>query len=410
LNFERFIAQRIIGSKTYKNSVSGPIIKIGIVAIAIGMIVMLIAVATGLGLQKKIREKVVAFNGHIIINNFDSNASDDAQVPISLNQEFYPEFHQVEGIKHIQGVATKFGVVRTTTDFEGVVVKGVGSDYDWKYFKEFLIAGRLPDFNGKRNEEVLISSYLANRMGFELGDRFQMLFGDDLKKPPRIISFNIVGVYNSGFQELDEKFCLADLRHIQRLNKWSAQEVGSFEVFIDDENELLLKGQEVYSNIPSTLNATTIAEKYFTIFEWIKIFDNNIYAIIAIMILVAGINMITALLVLILERTQMIGILKAIGHSNWGIRKIFLYNAAYLIGLGLFWGNLLGLTLLFVQKYFKPIHLNPENYYVNEAPVYISLDYIVYLNIGTFCLCLIMLLVPSVIVSKISPVKAIRFD
>ncbi|HBH23168.1 MAG TPA: transmembrane permease [Cytophagales bacterium] len=410
MNFERFIAQRIIGSKTYKNSVSGPIIKIGIVAIAIGMIVMLIAVATGLGLQKKIREKVVAFNGHIIINNFDSNASDDAQVPISLNQEFYPEFHQVEGIKHIQGVATKFGVVRTTTDFEGVVVKGVGSDYDWKYFKEFLIAGRLPDFNGKRNEEVLISSYLANRMGFELGDRFQMLFGDDLKKPPRIISFNIVGVYNSGFQELDEKFCLADLRHIQRLNKWSAQEVGSFEVFIDDENELLLKGQEVYSNIPSTLNATTIAEKYFTIFEWIKIFDNNIYAIIAIMILVAGINMITALLVLILERTQMIGILKAIGHSNWGIRKIFLYNAAYLIGLGLFWGNLLGLTLLFVQKYFKPIHLNPENYYVNEAPVYISLDYIVYLNIGTFCLCLIMLLVPSVIVSKISPVKAIRFD
>lgn len=410
MNFERFIAKRIIGSKTYKNSVSGPIIKIGIVAIALGMIVMLIAIGTGLGLQKKIREKVVAFNGHVIITNYDSNASDESQVPISLNQDFYPNFTEVDNIRHIQGVATKFGIIRTEENFEAVVIKGVGKDYDWRYFKDFLREGRLPDYSGKRNEEILISTYTASRMSFELGDKFQMLFGEDLERPPRIINFEIVGIYDSGFQDLDEKFSIADLRHIQRLNKWTEEEVGSFEVFIENYSELDAKGQEIYSSIPSDLNATTISEKYFTIFEWIKIFDNNIYAIIAVMIIVAGINMITALLVLILERTQMIGVLKALGHSNWGIRKVFIYNAAYLVSLGLLWGNLIGLAILLAQKYLKLFPLNPDNYYVTEAPVYININYILLLNVGTFVSCILMLIIPSVIISKISPVKAIKFD
>jgi len=410
LNFELFIAKRIIGNKTYKSSVSAPIIKIGIAAIAIGIIVMLIAIATGFGLQQKIRDKVVAFNGHIEITNYDTNVSDESLAPISINQEFYPNFTNIEGIKHVQGVATKFAVIRTETDFEGVVVKGVGADYNWDYFKEFLIEGRLPDYTQKRNEEILISKYLANRLGFKVGDKFQTLFGEQLDKLPRIINFEIAGIYNSGFQEFDEKFCIADLRHIQRLNKWEADQVGNFEVFIEDFSELEEKTKQVYQDIPSLLNATPITKKYYTIFEWIKIFDNNTYGIIAIMIIVAGINMITALLVLILERTSMIGILKALGSSNWTIRKVFLYNASYLIGLGLLWGNVIGLGLLFAQKYFKLFPLNPDTYYVSEAPVYISWDYILMLNAGTFVACLLMLLIPSVIISKISPVKAIRFD
>jgi lipoprotein-releasing system permease protein len=247
-------------------------------------------------------------------------------------------------------------------------------------------------------------------LNFKVGDKFQTLFGENLDELPRIINFEVVGIYNSGFQELDEKFCIADLRHIQRLNKWEADQVGNFEVFINDFSELDDKYKEVYQDIPSLLNATPISQKYYTIFEWIKIFDNNTYGIIAIMILVAGINMITALLVLILERTSMIGILKALGTSNWSIRKVFLYNASYLIGLGLLWGNIIGLALLFVQKYFKLFPLNPDTYYVSEAPVYISWDYIVLLNVGTFLICLLMLLIPSIIISKISPVKAIRFD
>jgi lipoprotein-releasing system permease protein len=405
-----FLAKRIINSKAYKSSVSAPIIKIGIAAIAIGIIVMLIAIATGLGLQQKIRDKVVAFNGHIEITNYDTNASDESQVPISTDQDFYPIFNAVEGISHIQGVATKFAVIRTETDFEGVIVKGVGKDYQWTYFEDFLVEGRLPDFTKDRNEEILISSYLANRLGFNVGDKFQTLFGDNLSKLPKIINYEVVGIYNSGFQELDEKFCIADIRHIQRLNKWEHNQVGSFEVFINDFKDIEARSEAVYNEIPSLLNATPVTQKYYTIFEWIKVFDNNTYGIIVIMIIVAGINMITALLVLILERTAMIGILKALGSSNWTIRKIFLINASYLIGLGLFWGNLIGLGILLVQKYFKLFPLNPETYYITEAPVYLSLDYIVLLNLGTFICCLLMLLIPSIIITKISPVKAIRFD
>jgi lipoprotein-releasing system permease protein len=411
LNYEYFIAKRIIGSKAYKSSVSAPIIKIGISAIAIGIVVMMIAIATGIGLQQKIRDKVVAFNGHVIINNFDSNNSQESIFPISKNQDFYPEFNAVEGIKHIQAVATKFGVIRTETDFEGVVLKGVGADYSWDYFRDFLLEGRLPDFTKKRNEEVLMSEYIANRLKFKVGDKFQMIFAkDDPEKLPNIITYRIVGIYNSGFQDFDATYVIGDIRHLQRINRWEEDQIGSFEVFLDDYNQIEQKGVEIYQNTPSTYNTQTISDKYYSIFEWIKIFDKNIYAIIAVMILVAGINMITALLVLILERTQMIGVLKALGSNNWSIRKLFLYNASYLILLGLFWGNLIGLSLLFAQKYFKLFPLDPSVYYVSEAPIYINISYIIALNICTLVLCLIMLLVPSYMITKISPVKAIRFE
>ncbi|MGK0252586.1 MAG: lipoprotein-releasing system permease protein [Mariniflexile sp.] len=411
MNYEYFIAKRIIGSKAYKSSISAPIIKIGIAAIAIGIVVMMVAIATGIGLQQKIRDKVVAFNGHVTISNYDSNTSQESVFPISMNQEFYPKFKSVEGIKHVQAVASKFGVIRTESDFEGAYLKGVGADYDWEYFKEFLVEGNLPDYTKNRNEDVLISEYLANRLGFKVGATFQMVFPkDDAEKLPNIITYNIVGVYNSGFQDLDAQYLIGDIRHIQRINNWKNDQIGNFEVFITNYDELPQKGIEIYKNTPSTLNTQTITDKYASVFEWIHIFDKNIYGIIGIMILVAGINMITALLVLILERTQMIGILKALGSNNWSIRKLFLYNASYLIILGLFWGNIIGLGLLFAQKYFKLFPLDPSVYYVTEAPVYISVTYIVALNLGTLILCLLMLLLPSYIVTKISPVKAIRFE
>ncbi|GGG54541.1 permease [Bizionia arctica] len=411
LKFEYFIAKRIIDSKAYKSSVSAPIIKIGIAAIAIGIIVMMIAIATGIGLQQKIREKVVAFNGEIVISNFDSNNSQESGNPVSLDQDFYPEFKSVEGVSHIQAVATKFGIIRTETDFEAIILKGVGADFDWTYFQDFLVEGKLPDYSNERNEDVLISQYLANRLHFKLGDTFNTLFRkDDPNKPPSMITYNIVGIYNSGFKDFDETYVLGDLRHLQRLNKWEDNQAGHFEVFVTDYNKLNDIYNQVYHNTPPLLNVTTVEQKFASIFEWIKIFVKNIYGIIGIMILVAGINMITALLVLVLERTQMIGILKALGSNNWAIRKIFLYNASYLITLGLIWGNVIGLGLLFAQKYFKLFPLNPDVYYVAEAPVYISLSYILALNIGTFVLCLVMLLLPSYIITKISPVKAIRFE
>lgn len=411
MNFEFFIAKRLISTKKYKSSISAPIIKIAIAAIAIGVIMMLVSFATGMGLQKKIREKIAAFNGHILIESYDNNSSQISLMPISLNQDFYPEFKNVSGISYVQAVATKAGIIRTETDFEGVIVKGVGSDYKWENFEDFLTDGELPDFKGNLNEDILISRYQAKRLGLKIGDKVITYFPrEGFDKSPLLRAFVVKGIYNSGFQEFDELYMLADIRHIQRLNGWEKDQVGGFEVFIDDFKQLDQKGAEVYDNTSSFLDTRTIKQKYYSIFEWLSLFDFNIALIIGIMILVAGINMITALLVLILERTQMIGILKALGGGDWGIRKIFLYNAAYLIVLGLFWGNLIGLGLLFIQKYFKLFPLNPQTYYVTEVPVYIGWEYILAVNIGTLTLCVLMLLIPSIIISKISPVKAMKFD
>ena len=411
MNYEYFLAKRIIGNKSYKSSVSAPIIKIGIAAIAISTIVMLIAIATGIGLEHKIRDKAVAFNGHITISNFDSNASEGSQVPVSKNQDFYPKFNSVEGVSHVQAVANKFGIIRTNTDFEGLFLKGVGTDYDWRYFKEFLIEGRLPKYTQKYSNEVLISKYLADRLGFVVGDNFQMYFmKSDPSKPPSIMKYAVVGIFNSGFEELDKTYVIGDINHVQRLNRWTKDQIGNFEVFITNYNDLERIGKEVYAQTPSTLDAMTVKQKYATIFEWIPIFTTNIYGIIGIMILVGAINMITALLVLILERTQMIGILKALGRSNWSIRKLFLYNASYLIACGLFWGNLIGIGVLLLQKQFEFLKLDPSVYYVTVAPVYLDWTYVVLLNLMTFVLCLLMLLIPSFLISKIVPVKAIQFE
>ena len=410
MNFEYFVVRRLISTKKYKSSISAPIIKIAITAIAIGVIMMLVSFATGLGLQEKIRDKIAAFNGHINISSYDNNSSKVSLIPVSKNQDFYPEFQSVDGIEHVQAVATIFGVIRTEDDFEGIVVKGVGDDYNWEYFKEFLVEGKLPDFSSRLNDEILISQYLADRLGLKLGDKVPTYFLRDENDSPLARGFEITGIYESGFQEFDELYLIADIRHIQRINKWENDQVGNFEVFVEDFNKLDQKGNEVYENTGSFLDTQTISQKYYSIFEWLSLFDFNIALIIGIMILVAGINMITALLVLILERTQMIGILKGLGAADWSIRKIFLYNAGYLIILGLFWGNLIGIGILALQKYLKLVPLDPRTYYVTEVPIYLNWDYILAVNLGTLLLCMLMLLVPSIIISKISPVKAIKFE
>lgn len=384
-------------------------VRIAIIAIALGMVMMLVSIATGIGLQRKIREKIALFNGHIEISNFDNNLSQVSVKPITKYQEFYPNFATVPQVNHIQGVATKAGIIRTETDFEGVLVKGVGEDYKWKNFEEYIEQGRLPSYTEDLNSEIIISSYLANRLNFALNDKVVTYF---LKKENKynIRSFVVVGIYNSGYEDFDKTYLFTDIRHIQRLNKWKADEVGSFEVFIDDFKNINTLNAEVYENIPSSLDSTSIADKYSNIFQWLDLFDLNIAGIIGIMILIAGINMITAILVLILERTQLIGMLKAMGATNKSIRKIFMYNATYIILKGLLWGNIVGLSLLGLQYFFKVVKLNPTNYYVNSAPVYITLEHVLLLNLGTLLLCVIMLWLPSYIITKIAPVKAIKFQ
>ena len=417
MNLEYFIAKRLTNAKDHKSSISAPIIKIAITAIAIGMIMMIISIATGTGLQQKMRQKVTAFNGHIVISNFDDNQSQVSLSPISTNQDFYPKFTSVEGIQHIQAVASKAGIIRTEKAFEGIVFKGVGKEYRWENLTEYLVQGRIPNLKSELNSEILISEYLANRLQLKLGDKCNTFFMKDSgNHMPNLRVFTIVGIYNSGFQEFDATYILGDIRHIQRINKWKPTEVGAFEVFIDDFNKIEEKGAEVYNNTQNkedtskTLDTQTIAQKYYYIFEWLKLFDFNIIVILVIMIVVSTINMVVALLVLVLERTQMIGILKSLGANNWTVRKIFLYNAAHLIIKGLLWGNIIGVGLLLVQKYTGIIKLNPENYYVNQAPVNINLWSILLLNLGTITICLLVLLIPSYIITKISPVKAIKFS
>ena len=411
MNLEYFIAKRLITSKDYKSSISAPIIKIAISAIAIGMVMMIVSVATGIGLQQKIREKVSAFNGHIVISNYDNNQSEVTLVPISTKQSFYPNFTSVPGISHIQAIATKAGIIRTETAFEGIVLKGVGKDYKWNNIKEYLVYGKLPDFSKEVNQDVVISQFLANRLNLKVGDSFDTFFiKEEQNKLPLSRRFRITGIFNSGFQEFDATYIIGDIRHLQRINKWSNDEVGAFEVFVNDFDNIKETGEQVYEQTSSTLDTKTIIEKYSYIFEWLQLFDFNILVILVVMILVATINMVVALLVLILERTQMIGILKALGADNWSVRKIFLYNAFYLIVRGLFWGNLIGISLLLIQQHFGIIKLNPENYYVNQAPVYLNFGYILVLNLLTITICFLVLLIPSYIITKISPVKAIRYD
>lgn len=416
MNLEYFIANRLTKAKDHKSSISSPIIKIAIAAIAIGLTMMIVSMATGIGLQQKIRQKVSAFNGHIIISNFEDNQSQASVQPVSTKQDFYPKFTSVNGIKHIQAVASKAGIIRTEKSFEGIVFKGVGKDYDWNNLQEYIKVGKIPNLKSELNNEIVISEYLANRLELKVGDKCNTFFmKEGENKLPNLRVFKIVGIYNSGFQEFDATFLIGDIRHIQRINKWQEDQVGSFEVFIDDFNLIEEKGAEVYNNTQNkldpakTLNTQTIAEKYFYIFEWLKLFDTNIVVILIIMIIVATINMVVALLVLILERTQMIGILKALGANNWSVRKIFLYNAFHLISKGLLWGNIIGIGMLLIQKYYGIIKLNPENYYVTVAPVDINPVYILMLNLGTIFICLLVLLIPSYIITKISPVKAIKF-
>lgn len=410
MNYELFIAKRMISVKRGKGTISSPIIKIAIMAVALGTVVMLVTIATSLGLQKKIREKISGFNGHIQIVKYDSNHSNITLQPLSKKQTFYPKFKNISNIKKVQVFATKVGIIRTETDFEGIILKGIDKEYDTSFFDEYLVEGRFPKISGKKSNEVLISKEIANRMHFKIGSEFNTLFiKDNPAKPPWLRVFKVVGIYNTGFKDFDENIMIGDIQHIQKMNRWKKDEVGGFEVILSNFDEINKKNHQIYQQIGSELNSISIVEKYPAIFEWIGLFDNNTYVIIAIMILVAGINVITALLVLILERTQMIGILKSLGNTTKSVQKIFLYNAGYLIVKGLFWGNLIGLLLLGIQKYFGVITLNPETYYVAKAPVYIGLHHILLLNAGTLLLCMLMLLIPSLIIAKITPIKTIKF-
>ena len=414
MNLPYFIAQRLIKGRREETSFSRPINVIAIIGIAMGLAVMILAVSTLTGFKKTIREKVVGFGSNIQIMHFDSNLSFET-VPISDSQEFIPKIKKIPGISHIQVFATKAGIIKTDEDIQGVVLKGIGSDYDWSYFQSNLVDGSLFAVTDTgRSDKVIISKKISDMLKLRTGDTFVMHFIQD---PPRMRKFTISGIYETSLEEFDKMYVFCDIGHIKRLNGWDDNMVSGFEIFIDDFDRLDALTLEVRDAIGYRLaedeakfKVTNIRTKYPQIFDWLNFQDINVIIIILLMLIVAGFNMISGLLILILEKTNMIGVLKALGSEDRTIRRVFIYQAAFLIGKGLMWGNIIGIGLAFFQLKTGMISLDPASYYIKTVPVNLELAHILLLNAGTMAVIIIMLLVPSQLISRITPVKAIRYD
>ncbi len=407
MNVEYFIAKRLVSAKEGNNRLSRPIIRIAILAIALSVAVMLISIGVVKGFKKDIADKVIGFGSHIQITAFSDNNSYETKA-ISKNQDFYPSIENEKGINHIQYFATKAGIIKTKDEIHGVILKGVGSDFNRDFFKDNLVEGEVPIYNDTlASSRVTISKKIADLLDLEIDEKLIMYFAQD---PPRVRKFVVAGIYTTELEEFDNLYVFGDIRHIQNLNNWGIDSVGGFEITIHNFDNLDALTQMVYEKIDYDLNAQTIKEINPQIFDWLKLQDINVNVIIILMLIVAGINIITALLILILERTKLIGILKAIGQNNWSVRKVFLYNASYLIGKGLFWGNLLGIGLSLLQKYFHLISLNPATYYMNTVPIHLTFSDILLLNFGAMLSCILMLIIPTYLITKITPIKAIRFE
>ena len=396
--------------KHYKSSVSARIIKIATLAVAMGMAMILIAVATGKGLQKEIKNKTAVFNGHLIVSPFENSESQVSIIPFLDSPELRANIESEAEVIHLQRVAIKAGLLKTDSSFEGVVFKGVDADYEWENLNTFLVEGRFPDLGEKVSNEVVVSKVIAQRLSLEIGDDVSAYFQNSLnQKLPNIRKFKIVGFFLSGFPDFDQTFVLGDIKHVQRINKWKENQIGAYEVFLKDLDEVSSVGSTIYKKLPSDLDVVELTKQYATIFQWISLFDFNILIIITVMIIVGVINMSTALLVLILERSQMIGLLKTLGARNKLIQKIFLFNGIVIMSRGLLWGNFIGLLFYFSQRYGKWIRLDPETYYVNVAPVSLGvLDFLV-LNLGVLGISAVLLWIPSLIISGISPARVLRF-
>ncbi|MBT5750627.1 MAG: ABC transporter permease [Flavobacteriales bacterium] len=406
MNIEYFIAKRLFTAKEENNSDTKPILRIAILAIALSVAVMLLSVMVVTGFKNDISDKIIGFGSHITISSFSDNQSYETE-PITISDNLYTSILGNPEVKQISTFATKAGIIKTNDEILGVVLKGVSSDYDWTFFNDNLVGGECLHVNDSiKTNQVLISESSAKSLRLGVGDNFIMYFVQD---PPRARKFEISGVYNTALADFDKLFVMGDIQHIQSLNAWENKQVGGIEIVLNNFNNLELFTDSIYEKIPYNLNAQSIKEKTPQIFDWLDLQDVNVRVILILMLIVGGINMITALLILILERTNMIGILKALGANNWSVRRVFLYSALNLILKGLFWGNFIALGFAFLQKQFSIISLDPTTYYMNTVPINFDFTAILLLNVGTIIVCYLILIIPSIIITKITPVKAIRF-
>lgn len=410
MNTGWFIAKRISGGD--KKSFSRFIVTIAIMANALSMAVMVIAICLVSGFTTEIREKVFGFWGHIQIRQFQNNDSYEEK-PITINAKLEKQVQSVKGVANIAPYITKAGIIRTKQDMEGVVIKAVNQQYDWDFLSQYLKDGKVPDLStAETSRDILISQNISNRLKVKVGEPLIVYFLPNEARNGRPMGrrFNVSGVYHTGLEEYDRKFVLADMRVIQELNNWNSTTIGGYEVKLNDVSELDAINLQIYRKIDENLDAQTIRDAQPNIFDWLELqITTEIFALL-LMLLVALMNMATALLILILDRTRMIGVLKSMGASNSMVRKIFLYNAFIILSAGLFLGNVIGLGLCWLQQTTGFIKLDESAYYFTEAPIHFDWLPIIGINFITIAIALIVLLLPSLVISNISPVKAIRYD
>lgn len=414
MNFEYFIAKKIYFDKSSGKKISKPIVKIAQIGIILGISIMLISVSVAIGFKSEIRKKTVGFGSHIQIINFDTNNSYET-VPITKNPELVGKISKIPNVKHIQSFATKTAVFKTKENVNGIILKGIDDDFNWQFFKQNIIEGDTFKIEkDKRSKNILISKKTASLLNLTVGDTILTYF---IQKPIRFRKFAISGIYETGMEELDRTFALVDIKQIRKLNKWENNQISGYELSINDFDKLDEVKQDIqdvvgydYTRQGGLLKVETIKEKFPMLFDWIGLFDANVWIILILITIVAGFNMVSGLLVIILENTRMIGVLKAMGNNNLSIRKIFLIYSAMIIGRGVIWGNIIGLSLILIQQYFGIFTLDPQSYYVSTVPAYFTPLYFTYLNLGVIIVTVLMLIVPSFIVSKITPVKAIKFN
>lgn len=400
-----FISKRLSQSK--QTSFSKLIVRIATLAVAISVTVMLLAIAISRGYKEQVSQKLSNFQSHILINNLDQNQSYQS-LPIEGNADVEQFINAKNGFKHFQKYAIKAGIIKTENDFQGIVLKGVDSQFDFTYLKNSIIAGNIPKLDTvKLSNQILLSSSLAQKLEFKVGDGIFVYF---IQNPPRVRKFNIVGIFDTNLGEIDDLYALVDIKQIQKLNGWSNNLFTGYEVFINNFDSLESKVDLLATVTPYTMGITPINLVFPDLFNWLNMLDVNVMIILILMAAVAIINMVTALLILIVERSNMIGMLKALGLNNLNIIKIFLNLAAFIIIRGLLIGNALAIGLGFLQQEFSFIKLSEKDYYVSAVPVsFQSFDFVL-VNVSCFAICLFLLLLPANVVSKISPVKSIRFD
>lgn len=416
MNTELFIARKVFSQKEGKKGIASKIVTIAVASISVGLAVMIIAIAVLLGFKKEIREKVIGFGSHFMIVNYDSNSSFETK-PIAIDSGLIAQFGSIKHITHLQQFATKPGIIKTDTEIHGMTLKGVCHNFDWKFLKSNLVSGKIPLIkNDTISNEVIISETISKLLKLSVGDKLYCYFYNEGESSPRSRRFTISGIYKTSMQEFDQLFVLGDMRHVQQLNGWSTNEITGYELNIENYKYL----EEVYINLQNTtlnnaseksmLKVYSIETKYQMLFDWLSVLDMNVWVLLFLMVAVAGINMISGLLIIIIERTRMIGILKALGYPNIRVRKVFIYLAGFLSLRGLLWGNIIGLGLCAFQYFTGLLTLDPESYYIDKVPIVFSATYLIILNIGTLLTIIGMIILPSMFISKISPVETISFE